>query len=163
MSVTGRTNPSSTPTSGFNLATASVNGYILEEIKGQSIIISANTLSSFTVSANSSISNNLYTMYTFSIGNNAALSNGYTIRVDFPADYSFIDYGVMVCTVAGISMPCGRLNSTYSSSSQGVLVVVNASVSNVGTVTISGVTNPKVQGSTAAFSAYIIDITDTTV
>ena len=163
VSVSGRTNPSSTPTSGFNLATVSSSGFVLEEIRGQTISLTANTLSSFTVTANSSITNNPYTLYTFAVGNNAPLSNGYTIRIDFPADYYFIDYGVMACTVAGSTMPCGRTNSTYATAAQSVLINVNSTVATVGSVSVSGVTNPKVQANTAGFSAFILDVSGSTV
>jgi len=102
-------------------------------------------------------------MYTFTVGNNAPLINGYTIQIDFPADYIFIDYEAMVCTVAGGSMPCGRVNSTYDTAIQSVRVAVNASLTSVGSVTVTGVTNPRVQATTAPFSASIIDTSGSTV
>lgn len=69
----------------------------------------------------------------------------------------------MVCTVGGSTMPCGRLNSTYESSTNSVIISVNASVTTVGNVTVSGVTNPKVQGNTAAFAVSVIDAGGNTV
>jgi hypothetical protein len=161
--VSGMTNPSATPQAGFNLATLSTAGYVLEEKKGLGISITGSTLTIFSVSANSTATSNPDTLYTFAVGNNAPLSNGYSITIAFPSDYLFINYSSLVCTVAGVAMPCGRLNSTYSSNAHTVLIRVNGTLTAVGTLTLSSVTNPRVQTTTGAFAAMIYDTEGTAV
>lgn len=156
-------NPSSPPSTGFNLATVSSAGYILEEQKGLTITINYNILTSFTPTPGSFITNNPNTLYSFTLGNNDPLVNGYSIQISFPSDYTFLNYSSMICTVAGSIMPCGRLNSTYSTSNNTVLIRVNSTVNTVGTVTISSVTNPISKATTGVFSAKIIDSSGTTV
>ena len=85
---------------------------------------------------------------------------GYSIKIVFPTEYRFINYSSIVCTVSGTIMPCGRLNSTYNSSTHTVLITINGTVPNIGNVTISSVTNPICKGTTGNFSAYILDLAD---
>ena len=161
--MTGITNPSATPTSGFNFATISSNGYILEEAKGITITINSTVLTAFTASANVNQTNLPNAIYSFAVGNNAPLVNGYTLQIGFPSDYTFLNYSSMVCTVAGSTMPCGRLNSTYGTNTHTVLISVNSTKNNLTTVTISSVTNPVSRAITGAFTAKIVDTTGTTV
>ena len=163
MTVTGRTNPSKTPTSGFSFATLSSSGYVLEQIQGLVISITGNTLNSFIVSSDSAITSNVDTLYTFGIGNNAPLTNGYSIVITFPSDFYFLNYSSLVCTVAGSSTPCGRLNSTFGTTTHTVLININTTVNTIGTATISSVTNPKEQKVTGSFSASIVDATGVVV
>lgn len=85
---------------------------------------------------------------------------GYSIKIVFPTEYRFINYSSIVCTVGGTVMPCGRLNSTYNSSTHTVLITINGTVANIGNVTISSITNPIRKGTTGSFSAYILDVAD---
>ena len=57
-------------------------------------------------------------------------------------------------------MPCGRLNSTYITSTHTVLISINGSVTTVGNVTISSITNPISIGTTGSFSLFILDTSD---
>ena len=157
VTVTGRTNPSKTPASGFSIATVSSAGFILEQIKGLTIVITGNMLTAFSLSADSTITSNANTLYTFTIGHNAPLSNGYKIQISFPSDFLFLNYSSIVCTVAGAPVPCGRLNSTFATNTHTVLFSINHTIPTVGTVTISSVTNPQEQKTTGAFSASILD------
>lgn len=120
-------------------------------------------MTSFLVDSDSLETNKPGSTYTFTVGNNAPLYNGYILRIDFPADFIFVNYNVMRCLVAALDMPCGRLNSTYASDTQVILVLINQTVATIGTVTISGVTNPASTAPTGSFSASIIDASETTV
>lgn len=123
-------------------------------------MVITNSLTSFTVSATSTTTSQANVLYTFGIGNNAVLSMGYSIRIVFPSNYRFINYSSIACTVGGAAMPCGRLNSTYNSSTHAVLIVINGSVVSIGNVTISSITNPISKGTTGSFSAFILDTAD---
>jgi hypothetical protein len=123
----------------------------------------ANTLTSFTVTPNSYTTYNKNTIYSFGIGNNAAINNGYFIRIDLPADIPQVNYNAMQCTVAGGSMPCSRLDSTYGTTTHSIIVSVNSIVATIGTVTVSGVTNPASLAPSNSFKARIIDKDGNTV
>ena len=138
-------------------------GYILEEIQGLTITITGNTLTSFTAISSSAITNNVDTLYTFGIGNNAALNNGYSIQIIFPTDFKFLNYSSMVCTVAGSAIPCGRLNSTFGSTTHTVFISINSTVATIGSATVSSVTNPQAQLTTGSFSTSIVDAEGTVV
>ncbi len=126
--MTGMTNPSANTTSNFSFATLSSSGYILEMVTGFSISLAVNILTTFTISANSYVASNPNTVYSFVVGNNAPLLNGYTLSISFPSDYTFINYNSIVCTVAGQILPCSRLNSTYSSSINTVIININTTI-----------------------------------
>jgi hypothetical protein len=96
-------------------------------------------------------------LYTFAIGNNGALSNGYVIMISFPADIYFINYNTMVCKINGGSVPCARTVASYSTSTHVINVFVNSSIGIITSLSISSVTNPYSTVTTASFSAVIMD------
>lgn len=163
ITITNLINPSATPLTGFNLATLSSAGYVLEEAKALTFTITPNTLASFTVSASSKTTSQPNVVYTFGVGNNAVLSAGYSIRITFPSDFLFLNYSGMACSVGGAGASCGRANSTYGTATHSILISVTGTVNTIGSVTISGVTNPVSTATTGPFQADILDTTATPV
>jgi hypothetical protein len=157
----GVTNPTSTPTTGFSISTLSTNGYVLEQALNYPITIQASTLTSFSVDA-ISLQTSATAVYTFSLGNNSPLANGYSILITFPADFTTADFNAMQCKINAVIFPCSRKNSTFGSNNIIVLVAINAPVAAVTSLTISAITNPISLAPTASFSASILDASGTT-
>lgn len=96
-------------------------------------------------------------VYNFTILNNSPLSNGYSIWLYFPIDYSFVNYNELICTINSINYSCGRANSTYHTSNIIVVIKVTSTISTINFVTVSSVTNPISFATTSTFSAVIKD------
>lgn len=159
----GVTNPSNSPSTGFTITTLSSSSYVLEQSASTTITIQPNTLTSFTVSATSLQTCSANTVYSFTLGNNSPLSNGYTISVTFPSDYTYINYNNIACKINGVTFTCTRANSTYHTTTNIVVVQVAANIATITTLTISSVTNPISYATTGSFSAVIYDSTGTAV
>lgn len=157
----GVTNPSSTPTTGFSISALSSSNYVLEQVLNYPITIQASTLTSFSVDPTPKQTCAI-AVYTFSLGNNSPLSNGYSILINFPADITSADFNSIQCKINGVNFPCSRKNSTFGSSSIIVLVSIDAPVPTVTSLTISSITNPISMATTASFSASILDASGTT-
>jgi hypothetical protein len=138
----GITNPAATPTTGFAITTLSASNYVLEQALNYSITIQPNTLTSFTVSALPLQTCATNVLYTFTLGNNSPLSNGYSILIYFPAEFTFIDFSTIQCKISAVAYPCSRENSTFGTSTITVRVNINAPVASIPSLTVSSVTNP---------------------
>ena len=126
--MAGLTNPSSTTLSGFNLATLSSAGYVIEQKRGVTFTIQPSTIL-LSVTPSSYMTNQANVAYNFSMPNGAALSPGYSIKLTFPADYRFINYSSLACTVGGLTVSCGRDNSTFATYTQTVIISVSSTIS----------------------------------
>ena len=153
----GVTNPSNSPSTGFTISTLSSSSYVLEQSQGNTITIQPNTLTSFTVNANSLQTCAANTVYSFTLGNNSPLSNGYTVSITFPADFTYINYNTIQCKINGVTYTCTRANSTYNTNTNIVTVQVSTTINTITSLTISSVTNPISFATTASFSAIIYD------
>jgi len=121
------------------------------------IIITTSQLTTFLVNPSSYVTCASNVIYTFTIGNNGALSNGYVITISFPADIYFINYNTLACQLNGATVPCARTVASYSTSTHIIDVFVNSSIITITSLTISSITNPYSLVTTASFSAVIID------
>lgn len=155
--ITGITNPNVSPTDGFYFATLSTNGYVLEEVKAVPITITTSQLTTFQVTPSSYVTYATNVLYTFTIGNSGALSNGYVIQISFPVDIYFINYNTLICQLNGGNVPCARTTSSYSTSTHVIDVLVNTSIVTITALTISSVTNPYSLATTGSFSGVIMD------
>jgi len=60
-----------------------------------SATITGSLISTFTVNSNSLVTCASDSIYTFTIGNNGPLSNGYLIQITFPVDIYYINYNTL--------------------------------------------------------------------
>jgi hypothetical protein len=163
VALPGVTNPSASPTTGFVISTLSAANYVLEQSQNYTITIQPNTFTTFSVDTASKQTCTPNNVYTFTLGNNAALSNGYTIIISFPPDFTFVSYNSLQCTINGVVFACARDNSTYHTKTIRIVISVNTLITTITSVAISSITNPISQAQTGSFSAVIKDQTGTTV
>ena len=64
----------------------------------------------------------------------------------------------MTCTINAATIPCARVNSTYSTSINKAQLLIQQSIANISSVTVSGVTNPISRKPTATFQVNIKNI-----
>jgi hypothetical protein len=76
------------------------------------------------------------------MGNNSPLSNGYSIVVYFPADFTNADFNAMQCFINAAPFPCSRKNSTFATNTITVLINVNSPIATITSLTITSITNP---------------------
>ena len=143
--------------SGFNIATVSSASFVLEEIDNFFITFQPITFS-LTVASTSLVTNAENVIYTFTFANKSPLLNGYVIQVIFPSDYTYVNYNTMTCTINAATIPCARVNSTYSTSINKAQLLIQQSIANISSVTVSGVTNPISRKPTATFQVNIKNI-----
>ena len=108
-------------------------------------------MSSFSVTA---ASTTVYTetTYTFQLGINAALQNGYSIRLILPSDIIYVNYPGLACQINGVSHLCSRLNSTIGTSQHIIYLAINQTFATLsGGVTVAGVYNPVGVGTSGSF------------
>lgn len=68
------------------------------------------------------------------MGNNSPLKNGYRIIINFPSDYTYINYNTMICKINNVIYTCSRVNSTYHTLTITVQIMVNAIINTITSV-----------------------------
>jgi hypothetical protein len=120
------------------------------------ITIRPNVISPFAVTA-APLTTCTNAVYTFALGNNSPLSNGYSILVYFPSDFTSADFNTMHCQINSVSFPCTRKNSTFNTSTITVLISINTTLASITPLTISAIKNPISQAPTGSFSVSVLD------
>ena len=97
------------------------------------------------------------TDYTFTIGLNAPLNNGYSIRITLPSDIVTVNYPSLTCQINSVAYWCSRLNSTIGTTQNIIFIPITQTINTITNLQISGIYNPVGVGVSGSFSGSVWD------